>query len=491
MFTWELCCTLLCVLWFYILWSRRRFYKLIFQIPGPLGYPLIGMAHKLLHKNDVLRQITYYKEKHGPCIFSWLGPMPFLIVSDPQVVQNVFNSPHCINKAIVYNSIKDAMGLGLFSESEPNWSVHRKLINPSFSYKMLVNFIPIFNTETANLVKMVDQFVDCGEKDWIPILYQFTLNTSYRTTIGTDVKANEYTNSKNLCEVVINILGTATDMCFSPWLLSKTVRQLLGRDKQYTKNKLVLTECVREFIETKIKNGRKTPPHSDDNYIFFNLVIDLMNRGILTKKEVEGHTSNMILSALETSVNIVAYTLILLAMFPEYQEKAFEEIRSLFPEAGDFEVTYADTQNMPYMDLILNESMRVLPPVPLVARQTMQDVLLSNGVLIPKGVQIAISIFHLHRDKKIWGEKAETFYPEHFLPQHMEDKHPYSYVPFTKGIRNCIGWRYALISTKVTLAKLLRNYTFTTSFKFEDLHFVEHITLKFEQMPQLAIQRRD
>lgn len=129
----------------------------------------------------------------------------------------------------------------------------------------------------------------------------------------------------------------------------------------------------------------------------------------------------------------------LLAMFPKYQQKAFEEIRSLFPERDDFEVTYEDTQNMVYMDMVLNETMRLLAPVPLIARQSTQDVQLSNGVVLPKGIQIVIDVFNMHRRTDIWGPDAKVFNPENFLPSNMEGKHSYAFIPFTKGIRNCIG----------------------------------------------------
>ncbi|KAH8312403.1 hypothetical protein KR044_010584, partial [Drosophila immigrans] len=398
-----------------------------------------------------------YKDKYGSLFFSWLGPIPFVIVTDPQLIQDILKSPHCINKSIIYKGVDDTMGHGLFSKSEPLWSEHRKLLNPAFGHKMLLSFLPIFNAETASLLKMVDPLVDSGGKNLIPLLQGITLNTATR-----------------------DLLGAVTDMIFSPWLLSKTVRQILGREEKYSKDQSQMSKIIAELIDLQPENKN----------IFLNIANDLMIRGIFSAMDVQYESRTIVFAAFETTANTVAYTLILLAMFPEYQEKAFEEIRSLFPSPGDFEVTYEDTQNMAYMDLILNESMRVLTPVPIVARQTMQDVLLSNGIVIPKGVQVAIDIFHLHRDKKIWGDDAETFNPEHFLSHHMQDKHPYSYIPFTKGIRNCIGWRYALISAKVTLGKLLRNYKLSTSFKFEDLDYVEDITLKLTTMPLLEIQKR-
>lgn len=133
-------------------------------------------------------------------------------------------------------------------------------------------------------------------------------------------------------------------------------------------------------------------------------------------------------------------------MFPEYQQKLFEELLSIFPERGDFEVTYSNTQDMVYMDLILNETMRIMAPVPIVSRQTSHEIKLSNGVILPSGVQIAIDIFHMHRRKDIWGPGAHLFNPDNFLPSNMEGKHPYAFIPFTKGIRNCIGGIYNIFN---------------------------------------------
>ncbi|XP_060647490.1 probable cytochrome P450 313a4 isoform X2 [Drosophila nasuta] len=436
--------------------------------------------------SDVLPVFKHYLDKHGSLVFSWLGLMPFVLASDPQLAQEILNSQHCVNKCLIYKAIDDASGRGLFSLKEPHWSAHRRLINPAFALKVLQSFLPIFNAETTSLLKVVDSLVDCGEKNLIPLMRSLALNIStQKPQWAVKLIAVSTLKTTNYSKLIV-------DMCLSPWLLSRTVRQLLGREKKYAKAKTQINGFLFKLIESKLAKGSEAHLETEeDKNIFLNLATDLVHRGIFTKQEVKNHSANIVFAAFETTTNTVVYTLILLAMFPEYQEKAFQEPRSLFPSTGDFEVTYRDTQNMVYLDLIMNESMRVLAPVPIVARQTMQDVRLSNGVVIPKGVQIVVDIFHLHRDKKVWGENAETFNPDHFLPIHMQDRHPYSFIPFTKGIRNCIGWRYALISIKVILAKLLRNYKFSTSFKFEDFEFVEDITLEFKTVPLLEIQRRN
>jgi len=176
--------------------------------------------------------------------------------------------------------------------------------------------------------------------------------------------------------------------------------------------------------------------------------MDLLKRGVFSRKDVESESNSIVIGAFETTAAALYSILIILSMFPIYQEKAFEEILSLFPDTGDFEVTYEDTQKMVYLDLIINEALRLIPTAPIVTRQTSQDVMLSNGVLIPKGVNILIDILNLHRSKRIWENDAETFNPEHFLPHNIRDKHPYAYIPFTKGKRMCIG-RVSLQSKEI------------------------------------------
>ncbi|XP_068153110.1 probable cytochrome P450 313a4 isoform X1 [Drosophila tropicalis] len=492
MLTWTLWSGFIIVLWIYFLWTRRRYYLLTLKIPGPLGYPILGMAHRLMRREDILNAIGYYLHKHGSTIFSWLGPIPFLIVSDPQAIQDILTSPHCINKGIIYQAVDDGAGTGLFSLKDPSWSIHRKLLNPAFGHKVLLGFLPIFNNETKSLLRMLDNLADTGERDLIPLLQNFTLGIATQTTMGSDVKGEENFKSHSLLERYQCVLETMTDMCFSPWLNSQWVRQLLGKEERYWRAKTEIRAFIRKLIEKNMLEDEATDlALSKDRNIFFNLAIDLLKRGVFSWKNVEDESNVMVFGAFETTANTVYYTLMLLAMFPQYQEKAFEEIKSLFPHNGDFEVSFAETQEMVYLDLILNESMRVVPPVPIVSRQTSHDVRLSNGIVIPKGVQIAIDIFHLHRSKLLWGPEAETFNPDHFLPHIYQDKHPYAYIPFTKGLRNCIGWRYALISAKVTLAKLLRNYEFKTSFKFEDLYFIEDITIKLKSVPLLELKKRE
>lgn len=134
MLTMQLWITLLLILWIYVLWSRRRIYRLMLQIPGPLGYPLLGALprfwrnssnHTIFitsssykHLSPIiaggLRVVDEDMMRWGPTYLGWFGPIPVLAVGDPQVAQDLLSSPHTIMKSnIGVEVMAEVLGEGL------------------------------------------------------------------------------------------------------------------------------------------------------------------------------------------------------------------------------------------------------------------------------------------------------------------------------------------------------------------------------------------
>lgn len=116
--TMQLWITLLLILWIYVLWSRRRIYRLMLQIPGPLGYPVLGALPRFWRKSNHtifttsssckylspiiaggLKVVDEDIKRWGPTYLGWFGPMPVLAVGDPQIAQDLLSSPHTIMKS--------------------------------------------------------------------------------------------------------------------------------------------------------------------------------------------------------------------------------------------------------------------------------------------------------------------------------------------------------------------------------------------------------
>lgn len=127
--------------------------------------------------------------------------------------------------------------------------------------------------------------------------------------------------------------------------------------------------------------------------------------------------------------------LFMLAIHPECQEKVYDELLSVFPNK-DVDATVDDLDKLLYLDMCIKETLRIFPTVSLIARHATGDIQLRN-FKIPAGCSIGIDIFSLHRSKKFWGEKADQFIPERF-EMGYKLTHPYAYMAFSHGPRNCI-----------------------------------------------------
>ncbi|XP_039947687.1 probable cytochrome P450 313a4 isoform X1 [Bactrocera tryoni] len=483
----------LLLLWIHVLWSRRAFYKLIWKISGPLGYPIVGMAHRLMRREDILSAFKEEEQKFGQTFFSWLGPYPFLVVGDPQIAQDILTSPHCVNKSFIYSALDDGAGRGLFSLPNPKWNLHRRLLNPAFGHKVLLNLMPIFNQEVNKLIKTFEMFLT-EEVNLTKVFQNFTLKIAAQTTMGDKIPSDDINNfSEGLLSCYKCVQDSMTQMCFSPWLNFKAFNYFWKNRDSYKEAKSKIRTYIRNLIKQKTMYEPELSENKRalDQNIFIHRALNLAQKGHFDWQNVEDECNVIVFGAFETTSNTLMYILMLLAMFPQYQDKVFDEVCSIYSSKDDNEITYSDTQLMIYLDMVINETMRVMAPVPLVARQTEQEVRLSNDVVIPKGLQVAIDIFNMHRRTDIWGHEAHIFNPDNFLPSNLDGKHPYAFIPFTKGIRNCIGWRYALLSMKVTIARLILNYRFSTTFEYQNLHFVEDITIKLKETPLLRIYERN
>jgi len=90
------------------------------------------------------------------------------------------------------------------------------------------------------------------------------------------------------------------------------------------------------------------------------------------------------------------------------------------------------------LEYFIKETMRLFPSVPAMGRETTRETELSNGLILPKGSQIFVHVFDIHRNPEYW-DSPEEFRPERFLPENSQNRHTYAYIPFSAGQRNCIG----------------------------------------------------
>ncbi|XP_055379233.1 probable cytochrome P450 313a4 [Condylostylus longicornis] len=491
-------------LWLFWLWRRRKYYYMAYSLPGPVGLPIIGSGLNFIDTSKVLYYLMQGTEKYGHLWTGFLGLKPCILTSDPEVIEEIFTNELFVDKMDIYNVINDFLKEGLFTSKYDKWIVARKHINKAFAHKILLDFFPIFNQKGRELSDAFESLAGKGEIDIYGYIHKLQLDTACITTMGQETNFLRGSNPELLSSYEF-LIEITSNRIFNPFLTNSFVfKYLYPKKKKFDHCMRVMQKNTLKFIEKKIEDIKRaqeentkenSSPEDDFNItksksIFIDIMVREYLAGNFTWEELQHEVNTMIAAAYETTTNVLYMALLHLAMYPQCQDKLYEEIISVTSEDDTF-ITYDDVQQLVYTELVMNETMRLISPVPLIGRNAIKDVRLKNNLLIPKDTNIVINLLSLHRRNDIWGPNADRiFNPENFLKENLVNKHPYSFVPFTKGIRNCIGWRYAIFSFKIMLAIIIKRFKVSTTFKYDDLVYKEQIITKFKVNPKISLTLR-
>jgi cytochrome P450 family 3 subfamily A len=160
------------------------------------------------------------------------------------------------------------------------------------------------------------------------------------------------------------------------------------------------------------------------------------------------------------TASLLANMSFLLAQHPKEQETLIQEIDSFSTQELNFDII----QNCKFLDAVVWETLRLFPPVARVERECTSDYKLSrSGITVPAGMTVSIPIYAIHRDPRNF-EDPDNFVPERFMSTGDEEgsilRHPWCFLPFGGGPRNCLGIRLAILEAKLCIAQLLRRYRF-------------------------------
>ncbi|XP_078586120.1 cytochrome P450 4B1-like [Branchiostoma floridae x Branchiostoma japonicum] len=195
----------------------------------------------------------------------------------------------------------------------------------------------------------------------------------------------------------------------------------------------------------------------------------------LTDAEIRDEVDTFMFEGHDTTASGLAWTLYCLVRHPGHQEKCRKEAQEVLQ--GRTEVTWEDLPSMKYITLCVKESLRLYPAVPEILRDVETSLTFSDGRTLPEGSQVYISLRLLHRSPHIW-EKPEEYDPLRFSPENSKGRHPYAFLPFSAGPRNCIGQHFAMNELKTAVALILQRFSLTTDDTLPEPFPVERMILR-------------
>ncbi|KFB52027.1 AGAP002195-PB-like protein [Anopheles sinensis] len=481
-------------------WKRRKLYAAAASMDGPPCLPLLGHVYLIFGKRcgeDILQVLDRFAPRYKSPIGMWMGPKLIVGIKDnPEYFQTVLNSPHLLNKMEQYNFFRIVNGL--FAAPDHMWKNERKLLNRSFSPMMLASFVDTFNDKDFIMVDNLRKLVGKGEVDLHLPIAKCTIDSIFGTAFGKDLN----TQGHDEADEYLHSLDTFFSLVFKRML---NVERYPERLYRLTKDFETETSCLKVIRDMshdlmqqlKVNSQQtKTQPEKADscerkpNLNFAESLFDIAEHNPRWNEgNIRDHIDTMIVAGHDTTATTMSNLLLMLAIHPEVQEAVYQEVMSICPDKSK-PVTTEEANGLVYTEMVCKETMRLFPVGPIIGRTCTADVKLDEKHTIPKGCCVALGIYQLHRDPSIWGPEAEKFNPDHFLPEKVAERHPYAYLPFSGGPRNCIGIRYAWLSMKILIAHLVRNYRFSTSLKMEDLKVKFAIILRITNGCIVSIESR-
>lgn len=213
------------------------------------------------------------------------------------------------------------------------------------------------------------------------------------------------------------------------------------------------------------------------------------NGANINDDEIKEEVDTIMFEGHDTTAAGSSFVLCLLGIHQHIQDRVFAELKTIFGDS-DREATFADTMEMNYLERVILESLRMYPPVPIIARKIKEDIrLVSEDYTLPAGATVVIATLKIHRREDIY-KNPDKFDPDNFLPERTQKRHYYSYIPFSAGPRSCVGRKYAMLKLKVLISTILRNYRIKSKLTEEDFRLQADIILKRTDGFRIEIEPR-
>ncbi|GFG33543.1 hypothetical protein Cfor_01031 [Coptotermes formosanus] len=249
----------------------------------------------------------------------------------------------------------------------------------------------------------------------------------------------------------------------------------------------------RKWRRLQYKETSHTEQEGDDigkkkRMAFLDMLVEAAEDGAkLTDEEIREEVDTFMFAGHDTTSAAICWTLFLLGLHPDVQDKAYEELEGIF-EGSDRAPRMKDLNEIKYLERVIKESLRLYPSVPSFSRLLMEDIEI-GGYTIPAGCSIRVNIY-MHNRNPDQFPNPEKFDPDNFLPERVAKRHPYAYIPFSAGPRNCIGQKFALLEEKTMLSYMLRHYRLRSLDKREDVNILMEIVSRPENGIRLNITPR-
>ncbi|KAL6418341.1 hypothetical protein ACFW04_012209 [Cataglyphis niger] len=421
---------ILLLYYYYVHYGRNG--RLLNLVPGPPGHPIIGNAIQFnVSVEEIWKLFISLFDKYYPIFKVWSCFIYCVCIRHPDDMEIILSSNKHIEKGYVYKLLHPWLGTGLLTSTETAMGI---------SLQKYGEFQQQYRNAIHDIIKLMIYRLF---KPWFHNDLIFALSPQGRKQ-----------------KKILKILHGFTEKVIAE-------RRLYHERTNYR-----YLENLENDKETEI-NDAEVFGIKKKRLAMLDLLIAISRDNLLSDLDIREEVDTFMFEGHDTTAMGITFALLLLAEHKDIQKRVRIEVENAMQESGG-KLTMRSLQKLPYLERCLKEALRLYPSVFFIIRNIEEDLKLHSYV-IPAKTMIFLNIYGVHRDPNFWSN-PEVFDPDRFLPERIQKRHPYSYLPFSAGPRNCIGQRFGLLELKAMIAPLIYN------FYLEPIDHLKDIRLKIDMI---------
>jgi cytochrome P450 len=411
--------------------------------PGPRGNPLTGNLSAFA--DDPIQMLLDSQREYGGVTRHRIGPYLVHTVTHPEGVRHVLQGNYKnYARGKFYENFKLFFGEGLLTTDGEYWLRHRRMAQPLFHRKVVDDCT---NTATDAIDRMLDRWVPLAQSgepvEIVGEMMQVSLSILGRVVFNMDFSGYAHVVNPSVLIGLKTMMPQGNLNDFIPRWAPTPYNRRVARAQQS------LRDVMRKVISEHEVGGDGTL----DLITLLQSSADAETGRKLTDAEIHDEVMTIFMAGHETTGNGMAWTLYAIAQHPEIRKRLEAEVDEVL---GDRVPTVEDLPRLTYSRMVVDESLRVYPPIWGYTRDPVADDEI-DGYFIPAGSTIFMSPYVTHRHPDVW-ENPEAFDPERFAPERADSYPPFAYFPFGGGSRKCIGYNLALLQMHLVTAMVAQRF---------------------------------
>jgi cytochrome P450 len=394
-------------------------------------------------------------------IFTWrFAGRQVVFVMAPHLVREVLvTSSDSFDKGdLTRRALRPALGDALLTAEGEHWRWQRRAAAPTFRPDAMAQYFPAVQAAIERRLAHWSTFPDGGTVD---VAHEM-MRTTFDAILDAMLMGRHGMDADRVERAITGYLSSIA------WVM---VVEMMRLPAWFPFPGRVRSELARRFLK---RTARQAAQDARSSSVQSNLIASLANAAdpnsgrAMNDIDLGDNFLTFMTAGHETTALALTWTWYLLALHPEAEQRVCGEVREC---TGGGPPAYEDVARLGYTRRVIEESMRLFPPAPLIVRRAITDIRIGECP-IAKGTDVYVPIYAIHRHAGLWDD-PNAFDPDRFLPDRVSDRSRYAYLPFGAGPRICIGSSFAMMEAVAMLASLVGGY---------------RLCLHAEHAPQMAVR---